>query len=95
MRALTSRLGGGDYCCLSVARGNKLELDPKWYWRHANPKHSAGRFVNLFRELRLSGHQISGDAGGLGIGFLYDLQESDIISGRSTTARRRNGQIYL
>jgi phage terminase large subunit len=68
--------GGGDFCCLSVARGNKIELDPKWYWRHANPKHSAGNFITLFRKLGLQSHQISGDADGLGVGFIYDLQES-------------------
>jgi hypothetical protein len=67
--------GGGDSCCLATARGNKLEIVKDW--RHQNPKHSAGQFVVLFRSHNppLQSHQITGDAGGLGVGFLYDLQE--------------------
>jgi hypothetical protein len=68
--------GGGDYCCLSLASGNKIELKPDWYWRHANPNHSAAKFVSLFKELGLKSHQISGDCGGLGIGFIYNMQEA-------------------
>jgi hypothetical protein len=44
-------------------------------WSHANTNHSAAVFVNLFRELKLQSHQIFGDAGGLGRGFLDDLHE--------------------
>jgi hypothetical protein len=68
--------GGGDYCCLALASGNKITLDRDWYWRHANPNHSAAKFVQLFKSLNLKSHQISGDAGGLGVGFIYDLQSA-------------------
>ncbi len=68
--------GGGALCTLALSRGNKLEFDPvHWSWAHANTNHSAGRFVNLFRELKLQSHQIFGDAGGIGRGFLDDLNE--------------------
>jgi len=66
--------GGGDSCVLSIANANRLEVVDSW--KHHNPKNSAGRFINLFRKLGLKGHQISGDAGGLGVGFIYDLQAS-------------------
>jgi hypothetical protein len=68
--------GGGDSCCFSVARGNKLSIVKDW--RHQNPNHSAGQFITLFRAHQppLSGSQISGDAGGLGVGFLWDLEEA-------------------
>jgi hypothetical protein len=68
--------GGGDFCCLALARGNKLEIDRDYYWRHANPKYSAARFASIFRKLGLQSSQISGDCGGLGVGFIYDLQEA-------------------
>jgi hypothetical protein len=58
---------------LATSNGNRLAIVDAW--RHRNPKHSAGKFINLFRSNGLQSHQISGDAGGLGVGFLYDLQE--------------------
>lgn len=65
---------GGDSCVLAISTGNRLEIAGDW--KHSNPKNSAGRFITLFRKHNLQGHQISGDAGGLGIGFLYDLREA-------------------
>jgi phage terminase large subunit len=69
---------GSDHCAFGLCRGNKVEVDTsaRWYWRHANPKESAAKFARIFRELGLRSDQISGDAGGLGVGFLYDLREA-------------------
>lgn len=68
--------GGGNLCVLALARGNKLELDQaRWCWSHANTNHSAARFVNLFRELKLASHQIFADGDGLGRGFVDNLEE--------------------
>jgi hypothetical protein len=64
----------GDSCVLAIARGNKIsEIIDR---RHHNVKCSAGRFIHLFKQHDLKGHQISIDAGGLGVGFLYDFQEA-------------------
>jgi hypothetical protein len=69
--------GGGDKCVLSLARGNKIELDQaRWTWSHANTNHSAARFAVLFKELNLQSNQIFADAGGLGIGFVNNLEEA-------------------
>jgi hypothetical protein len=69
--------GGGDKCVLALSRGNKIEIDPvRWCWSHANTNHSAGKFAVLFKELNLTSHQIFGDAGGLGIGFVNNLEEA-------------------
>lgn len=64
----------GDKCVLALARGNRIEIVDSW--RHANPKHSAGKFIEWFRKLGLQGHQINVDAGGLGVGYAYDLQSA-------------------
>ena len=72
--------GGGALCVLALARGNKLELDQaRWCWSHANTNHSAARFVNLFRELKLKSHQIFADGDGLGRGFVDNLEECDFF----------------
>jgi hypothetical protein len=70
--------GGGNLCVLCLARGNKIELDEaNWCWSHANTNHSAGKFVTLFRELKLQSHQIFADGDGLGRGFVDNLEECD------------------
>jgi len=66
--------GGGDSCVLAVAYGNRLEVADSW--KAYNPKKSAGRFTELFKSYGLQSDQIAGDAGGLGVGFIYDLQEN-------------------
>jgi phage terminase large subunit len=66
--------GGGDSCVLAIANGNRIEIADSW--KAYNPKKSAGRFTDLFRTHGLQSHQIAGDAGGLGVGFIYDLQEN-------------------
>jgi hypothetical protein len=65
---------GGDSCVLGISTGNRLEIVDSW--KHSNPSHSVGKFINLFRARNLQGYQISGDAGGLGVGFVYNLQEA-------------------
>src|SRR4029077_12548192 len=44
-------------------------------WSHANTNHSAGKFVTLFREVKLQSHQIFADGDGLGRGFVDKLEE--------------------
>jgi phage terminase large subunit len=66
--------GGGDSCVLAIASGNRIEIADSW--KAYNPKKSAGRFTDLFRKHGLQSDQIAGDAGGLGVGFIYDLQEN-------------------
>lgn len=85
--------GGGDSCVLAIANGNRLEVVDSW--KHHNPKSSAGRFINLFRKLGLKGHQISGDAGGLGVGFIYDLQASRFyIKAVNNNSSARKSELY-
>jgi phage terminase large subunit len=64
----------GDFCCLVICRGNRLEIID--YWRAASPKISAAKFVKYFQDLRLVSSQISADGGGIGQGFLADLEDA-------------------
>jgi hypothetical protein len=88
--------GAGDYCCMAIARGNQIEINMHdWYWRHDNPKTSAARFVKIFKELGLRGDQISGDADGLGVGFLWDLREAGYyIKEVHNGSPARNDEVY-
>lgn len=62
----------GDKNVFVLARGNRLEIVDSW--QEANPKDSAQRFIGLFKKYGLRSDQISGDASGLGIGFVWDLK---------------------
>jgi hypothetical protein len=57
-----------------ICRGNRLEIID--YWRAASPKISAAKFVKYFQDLRLVSSQISADGGGIGQGFLADLEDA-------------------
>lgn len=85
--------GGGDSCVLAIANGNRLEVVDSW--KSSNPKNSAGRFIQWFRKLKLTGSQITGDSGGLGVGFLYDLQEAGYyIRGLNNGAPAKDSERY-
>jgi phage terminase large subunit len=88
--------GGGNLCVLALARGNKTELDQAhWTWSHANTNHSAGKFVTLFRELKLQSHQIFADGDGLGRGFVDNLEECDFyVREMHNGARARDDKRY-
>jgi hypothetical protein len=54
--------GAGDESVLAVCVGNVARIvgEP---WRHKDTMHSVGKFLTLFRQLRLQGYQIGGDEG--------------------------------
>jgi hypothetical protein len=53
--------GAGDESALGVSEGNSARIVAAW--RHRDTMHSVGKFIHLFRELKLQGFQIGGDEG--------------------------------
>jgi len=65
---------GGDENVLAVRRGNKVGIVAAW--RERDTMKAVGRFIQLFREQKLSGQDIAADEGGLGIVMCDRLAES-------------------
>jgi hypothetical protein len=53
--------GPGDESVLAICEGNSARIVEAW--KHRDTMHSVGKFLNLFRQLRLNGYQIAGDEG--------------------------------
>ena len=53
--------GSGDESVLAVCEGNCARIVEAW--RHYDTMNSVGKFLNLFRKLGLSSHQVGGDEG--------------------------------
>lgn len=65
---------GGDENVLAVRRGNRVEIAAAW--REKDTMKSVGRFIQHFKEYKLSAEQISADEGGLGIAVCDRLAEN-------------------
>jgi hypothetical protein len=53
--------GAGDESVLALCEGNSVRIVEAW--RHRDTMHSVGKFISLFRKLRLRSYQIGGDEG--------------------------------
>jgi hypothetical protein len=53
--------GAGDDSVLAIREGNAARIVHAW--RHRDTMNSVGRFIHLFRDLKLQGFQIGGDEG--------------------------------
>jgi hypothetical protein len=74
VQAFCDFAAGGDENMLAVRRGNKVELVA--CWREKDTMKAVGRFIQLFREQRLSAQDIAADEGGLGIVMCDRLAEN-------------------
>jgi len=65
---------GGDENVFAVRRGNRVEIVAAW--REQDTMKAVGKFIQLFREQKLTPDQISADEGGLGIVICDRLAEN-------------------
>jgi hypothetical protein len=74
VQAFCDFAAGGDENVLAVRRGNRVSVVAAW--REVDTMKAVGKFIQLFREQRLTANQISADEGGLGIVICDRLAES-------------------
>ena len=74
VQAFCDFAAGGDENVLAVRRGNRVEIVAAW--RERDTMKAVGRFIQLFREEKLSAQDIAADEGGLGIAMCDRLAES-------------------
>lgn len=74
VKAFCDFAAGGDENVLAVRRGNRISIAAAW--REVDTMKAVGKFIQLFREQKLTADQISADEGGLGIVICDRLAES-------------------
>lgn len=73
IKAFCDFAAGGDENVFAVRRGNRVSIVAAW--REVDTMKAVGKFIQLFREQKLTAEQINADEGGLGIVICDRLAE--------------------
>lgn len=91
--AFSDFAGPGDESVLALCEGNRVSVVDAW--RSRDTMHSVGKFLTLFRKLKLQGYQVGGDEG-YGHQLMDRMQEQEFYLRRvnNGSAAKRN-DIYF